>query len=165
MSDVYRSAASVLLLRPTEVCTRDGCKRVYQILLIHKPRKQDAWQLPQGGVESGETIPNAAMRELKEEAGIDVAELFGESDKVYQYDFPPSFRRFRPDNVRGQRIAFVFALCGSDTRVSVDQKEVDSSAWADLSQISLYVKRKEYADLVVDLYGEAVAILDRRDAA
>ena len=55
MPDVYRSAASILVLKPVDVCLPGGkCETVYQILLLHKPRKKDAWQLPQGGVEGGE---------------------------------------------------------------------------------------------------------------
>jgi 8-oxo-dGTP diphosphatase len=41
-----------------------------KILLIKNPKR--GWELPGGGVESGESIRNAAIREVKEEAGIDV---------------------------------------------------------------------------------------------
>jgi len=160
MTDVYRSAASILVLRPSEVCDRDGnCKTVYQILLLHKPRKKDSWQLPQGGVEQGETIEQAAVRELCEEAGIGDCQVLGKSPHVYQYDFPPSFRRFRPDNVCGQRIEYVFTVVDANTPVRVDQNEIDSYVWVDISQMPQYVKRKEYIDLVHALYEEALASL------
>ncbi len=61
MPDVYRSAASLIVLRP-----RRGGSGDPQMLLLHKPRKRDAWQLPQGGCEEGETIEQAALRELME---------------------------------------------------------------------------------------------------
>lgn len=41
-----------------------------KILLIKNPKR--GWELPGGGVEKGETIPDAAIREVKEEAGIDI---------------------------------------------------------------------------------------------
>jgi len=152
MPDIYRAAASVLVLRPS---SSEG----YQMLLLHKPRKKDSWQLPQGGVEQGETVPVAALRELQEEAGIIGCRLLGESERVYAYDFPPSFRRFRPDNVKGQRIRYVFAEAPKDATVTVDGKEVDAFLWVDLSQVPLHIHRKEYAELVVSLYEEAMNIL------
>ena len=156
MTDVYRRAASILVLRPVEVCKPGGvCETVYQILLLHKPRKKDAWQLPQGGVEAGEDVTQAALRELQEEAGLSGCRVIGTSERVYQYDFPASYRRFRPDNVKGQHISFIFALAPKDAVVTVDNKEVDGSVWIDLSQVPQYVKRGEYVEIVNGLYDEA----------
>lgn len=154
--EVYREAASVLVLKPASVCAPDGCGTVYQLLLLHKPRARDAWQLPQGGVESGESIEQAALRELREEAGVADAKIFGASERVYQYDFPASFRRLRPDNVKGQRIGYVFAEVSPDARIRVDGREVDAHAWVELPQLPRYIKRRAYADVVRSLYDEAL---------
>ena len=152
MEEIYRSAASILVLR----LAPDS----HQILLLHKPRKKDAWQLPQGGVEAGETVTEAALRELKEEAGLNDCRVLGTSARVYQYDFPASFRRFRPDNVKGQRIQYVFALAPGDAVVKVDEKEVDGFMWVPLAGLGEYVRRGEYLDLVKCLYDEALAWID-----
>lgn len=157
MDDVYRSAASVVVLRPTDVCSPDGCATVYQILLLHKPRKKDDWQLPQGGVEEGENIEQAALRELMEEAGISNVKVIGKSPEKYKYDFPESFRRFRPDNVRGQCIEYVFALAPADVKVQVDGKEIDSHVWVLPEQLALYIHRKQYVECVEKLMREAIA--------
>lgn len=156
MKEVYRSAASVLVLRP--VLKRKG---IFQILLLHKPRKRDAWQLPQGGREEGETTGQAALRELCEEAGIRTATLLGPSQEVYQYDFPPSYRRFRPDHVKGQRIEFIVAHVPTEISVYVDRKEVDRFIWAYPEQLRLYVKRKEYLALIRRVYEEAKGMLGK----
>ena len=47
-----------------------------------------SWQMPQGGVNEGETFEEAAFREMREEVGTDKAELIRISDKVYTYDLP-----------------------------------------------------------------------------
>lgn len=149
VSDVYRLAASILLLRPLG-------EGKYELLLLHKPRKKDAWQLPQGGVEAGESMEDAAVRELKEEASIEGVTLLGASRECYQYDFPQSFRRFRPDNVCGQKIGYVFALTDKDAKVKVDAKEVDKHVWVGLSELPRYIKRDEYLALTQRLYQEAL---------
>lgn len=145
--EIYRQAASVVLLRSSS----EGV----EVLLLHKPRKRDAWQLPQGGVEEGEDVRKAAFRELQEEAGIAQVTVLGQSREVYQYDFPASYRRFRPDNVRGQHIAYVFAAVPSDVAVAVDHKEVDDFAWVSAAHFPRYIRRAAYLDLVRRLLREA----------
>lgn len=150
---MYRLAASILVLR----ISGEG----YQFLLLHKPRRNDAWQLPQGGVEPGETVEQAALRELQEEANVTDCVVIGKSEKVYSYNFPESFRRFRPDNVCGQKIQYVFALLDPLKRVRVDGKEIDAHVWITLDQLKDFVERKEYLELVNDLYQEAVKTIRR----
>lgn len=132
----------------------------YSILLLHKPRKKDAWQLPQGGVEGNETPEECAVRELQEEAGLSDARVLGRSDTIYQYDFPTSYRRFRPDNICGQKIYFVFGLAPVGSDVQVDNKEVDQFRWLPVEQLPKFLKRKEYLDLVKHLYDEALKLVE-----
>ena len=47
-----------------------------------------AWQMPQGGIDKGETPRQAALRELKEEIGTDKAEILTESRRWLYYDVP-----------------------------------------------------------------------------
>ena len=49
---------------------------------------QEAWQMPQGGVDKGENVEVAAKRELYEETGIQSIRIIKKSDKEYIYDLP-----------------------------------------------------------------------------
>jgi len=149
-AEIYRQCASVVVFRR-------GANGI-EVLLLKKPRKNDAWQLPQGGVEAGEDTAQAALRELKEEAGIS-ANLLGSSERIYQYDYPPSYRRFRPDLVKGQHISFVFAEVPVDVVIAVDHKEIIDSIWVTEAELPQYIRRKEYQSLIRSLLAEGIPLL------
>lgn len=54
-----------------------------------------AWQMPQGGIDRGETAAEAARRELYEEIGLREATLLAEAPDWYAYDFPSGIGRGR----------------------------------------------------------------------
>lgn len=155
VTDCYREAASILLLRPGE----NGGWDDFEVFLIHKPRKKDAWQLPQGGKEAGETDEQCAVRELKEEAGISGVQVLAVSKEVYKYDFPKSYRRFRPDNICGQKIAFVIGTVDRNAQHALDGVEVNDCVWVQPKGMGKYVRRKEYFALVKGLIDEARELL------
>ena len=61
------------LVSPVEaaggVVTRTNASGELEILVVHRPR-YDVWSLPKGKLEPGETIEQAALREVQEETGI-----------------------------------------------------------------------------------------------
>ena len=52
-------------------------------------QKDDAWQMPQGGIDGAETPRQAAFRELQEEIGTNKADIIAESKGWFYYDVPP----------------------------------------------------------------------------
>ncbi|ORZ24565.1 hypothetical protein BCR42DRAFT_403191 [Absidia repens] len=105
---LYRSVASIMVRRPP-LTSNNNLSANYLFedpmhsfsrhkdsslyLLVKKPRKENAWQLPQGGVDPGETIAQGALRELEEECGLDIKVKLVETTPscYYQYQFPEAF--------------------------------------------------------------------------
>ena len=150
----YRHAVSAIVLKPSSACSPDGCTQLQSILLVHKPRKRDAWQLPQGGIEAGETQVQAAFRELQEETGLTLSGDVHVSPHTYCYDFPPEFvRRHNPVNA-GQTLCFVVIETKGDLKVTVEQNEVDAYVWVLPEQLPQYIERKEYLDVITQVLDE-----------
>ncbi|MGO3278522.1 MAG: NUDIX hydrolase [Brevibacterium aurantiacum] len=58
------------ILAAGALCWRQGSEGI-EVALIHRPRYND-WSWPKGKVESRETLPETAVREVKEETGLDI---------------------------------------------------------------------------------------------
>jgi len=77
----------------------------------------DNWQMPQGGIDRGESPRQAALRELKEEVGTDKAEILAEAAKWLRYDV----RGRSPDGSGADAIAAKCrngSPCGSSARTT-----------------------------------------------
>jgi len=90
------------------VLTRDGA----QVLCVQRP-DVGYWVLPGGGIDTGEEPSDAAMREVKEETGLDV--------RVVRL-----MAHYSPVN-RLARETYLFACepIGGQLRVSTESKKVD----------------------------------------
>ena len=79
MSDLpYRPCVGIMLFN------KDGKVFVGQRI----DQTVEGWQMPQGGIDKGETPKQAALRELQEEVGTDKAEILGEMEDWITYDLP-----------------------------------------------------------------------------
>ena len=92
------------------------------------------WQMPQGGVDRGESTLEAAYRELEEEIGVraEHVDLLEESADWYYYEFPIDVRTKMKPRGRyvGQRQKwFAFRFKGRDADVKLDTHTPEFSDW------------------------------------
>jgi putative (di)nucleoside polyphosphate hydrolase len=118
-------------------------------------KTSEAWQMPQGGIDPGETPKAAVMRELMEEVGTDKAEIIFELPDWLFYDLPAEIAaKLWKGRYKGQRQKwFVLRFLGDDKDIDINTAEPEFSEWkwADLKELPHLVvpfKRNLYAEVI-----------------
>lgn len=95
-----------------------GCRRAGGAALP----SAHAWQMPQGGIDPGETPHDAALRELYEETNIRSVSLLHESPDWLRYDIPSNISGLPwKGRFRGQRQKwFAFRFLGDEAEIDVE---------------------------------------------
>jgi putative (di)nucleoside polyphosphate hydrolase len=116
-----------------------------------------AWQMPQGGIDNGEGVREAALRELWEETGVtaDLVEIVAVTPNWLRYDLPPELLgKVWKGRYRGQKQKWVLMrFLGRDQQIRIDTLEPEFSEWrwltpdAVLEQIVPF-KREVYAEVL-----------------
>ena len=143
----YRPGAGVMLVN------REGKVFVAQRI----DSTLEAWQMPQGGLDEGETPEEGAFRELEEETGIprDKVEIVAAAPEPLLYDLPHDLvGKLWKGKWRGQRQHwFLLRFLGEDSDVNIGTEHPEFRAWKwtdpeDLPATIVPFKRKLYEDVL-----------------
>lgn len=115
----------------------------------------EGWQMPQGGIDDGETPREAAMRELEEEVGTRDAEILREHSEWLNYDLPPRLIGVAlKGKYRGQTQKwFALRFRGKDSDIDIETRHQEFSAWKwlsldELPRLIVPFKRDTYAKVI-----------------
>jgi putative (di)nucleoside polyphosphate hydrolase len=120
------------------------------------------WQMPQGGIDSGEAPAEAALRELAEETGMRTGRIIAESAHWHAYDLPPGLLgRVWGGRYRGQTQKwFAIRFEGCDREIDIHptdhDPEFDAWRWAPLDELPRLIvpfKRDVYAKVIEEFRG------------
>lgn len=91
----------------------------------------EGWQMPQGGIDEGETPAEAGLRELKEEVGTGKAVILREMDEWLYYDLPKHLLGVAlHGRYRGQKQKWLaMRFTGKDSDINIKTHEPEFAAW------------------------------------
>jgi len=119
----YRSNVGIMLIND------DGHVFVGQRL----DNNQNAWQMPQGGIDGDEDPESAAYRELLEETGIEQenVKFLATSSKWLLYDLPEDLiPKLWDGKYRGQKQKwFLFKFLGTNKDINISTEHPEFSSW------------------------------------
>ncbi len=116
------------------------------------------WQMPQGGIDEGETPHQAALRELHEETNVSSVTLLAEAPNWLSYDLPPEANKRWSGKYVGQTQRwFAMRFEGRDDEIDIHapaggahKPEFDEWRWEKLSSLPELIvpfKRPVYEEL------------------
>ncbi len=115
----------------------------------------EGWQMPQSGIDDGESPEAAALRELKEEVGTDKAEIIRSLDEWFAYDLPAHLVGVAlHGKYRGQKQKwFALRFLGSDKDINLTAHEPEFATWRwapmdDLLALIVPFKRDTYKKVI-----------------
>ncbi len=131
------------------------------ILLCQRSDEYKTWQLPQGGIDTGEDVTTALMRELTEEIGTNDIQIIHQLEQKIKYDWPEHARKY--GFVGQEQTYFLAKLLGKvDIENAVDDEFVDYT-WVDAKEFKLRIsgfKKGAYIkalDLLIEKFPTVIA--------
>ena len=106
---------------------------------------QEAWQMPQGGIDKDEDIESAAKRELFEETGIQSIRIIKRSEKIYTYDLPQHLLgKIWKGKYKGQKQKwFLMRYLGKDEDINIKTNKPEFLEWK-------WIELDKITEVVVD---------------
>lgn len=147
----YRPCAGFMLVN------REGLVFVGQRI---DPSAHGFWQMPQGGIDKGEDVREAALRELQEEIGVaaHMVDVIAQSAQPYLYDLPTELLgKVWKGKYRGQEQHwFLGRFLGEDADIDLEAHnppEFNAWRWVApdlLPELIVPFKRAVYEGLVAE---------------
>ena len=130
--------------------------------------KLEAWQMPQGGIDDGEDIVDAAFREMKEEIGTNNAKILAETKQWYKYDLPYYLiNKLWNGRYRGQRQKwFLIKYLGKDEDININGVNIEFVDWRwvkieELTQIIVPFKRNLYISVIEEFRDVIISLKEK----
>jgi putative (di)nucleoside polyphosphate hydrolase len=120
MTKPYRQGVGIILVN------KSG-----RVFVAERIDTRGAWQMPQGGIDKGESPREAALRELHEETGTDKARIIAVTRNWLRYDLPAALQsKVWKGKYRGQEQKwFLMRFTGEDADINIATERPEFAQW------------------------------------
>ena len=152
-SSAFRLGVGIMLV--------NADKKVFVGRRIDQTRQKEndivskVWQMPQGGIDSGEHLKEALWREMDEEIGCSKGEIIAESKEWYSYDLSLDLQiRLWGGRFQGQKQKwFLVKFLGEEKDINLNTHYPEFSSWKwvdcdELIDIIVPFKKELYKKIV-----------------
>lgn len=145
----YRPCAGILLINEAD-----------HVFVGERLDRPGAWQMPQGGIDAGETPEDAAVRELEEEIGVSArdVEILSRTEDWILYDLPDQLKgKMWGGKYAGQKqIWFKMKLLAGDDAINIHTAHPEFGQWKWSSPADVLA---EIVDFKRDVYRSVLSAL------
>lgn len=145
---MYRKGVSALIINPKD-----------EFLIVNlNSFEEQFYAIPGGGVEEGESLEEAAYREVKEELGIDAKslELVGKGEVPLQFTFKTPKVKNGIEIIGSERHFFGFKFIGDDNEIKLQEDEVRAYKWVPFTELDKFLlfdnQLTETSEKLVELF-------------
>ncbi len=155
MKKPYRPNVAAMLRRPA-----DG-----KILLAERINIPGAWQLPQGGVDAGESKADAVVREVLEELGVHahLLRVLAEAPPL-RYDFPEDYSAPIAREFAGQtQTVFLMDFLGTDDDFDLahfEEPEFCATQWVEprAAPPMIWAMKRHIVQAAIDVFAPYLSV-------
>ncbi len=153
MAEEYRENVAALIINKDK-----------KVLMCEHVWIDNAWQLPQGGIEENESKDKALLRELEEELGTNKFKIIDSMNESLKYKFPYYLREKYQFDGQEQTFFLVY-FYGDDSEIRFDNQEkpeFKDFQWVDYEEPPIkviYFKKLSYLK-AVNYFKEKVEKVD-----
>ncbi len=127
------------------------------LIIKHAEFPGEHWQLPQGGTD-GDSLRQAAVRELYEETAISSIKILKISMLKYKYKFPLVSPEYENSFIGQQQTPVFIRFTGDDDEIKMDPREISDFKWVRPDELVKSVV-KARRDFTTKIYNELKTIL------
>ncbi|MFT5835181.1 MAG: putative (di)nucleoside polyphosphate hydrolase [Sulfurimonas sp.] len=110
--DLYRPNVAMIIVS-------NNYPQKKEIFIAQRNDLTDKWQFPQGGIDEGEEVQEALLRELEEEIGTNKIEIVAEYPEWISYDFPPKIAK-KMSPYKGQKQKYFLVKLKKSANININ---------------------------------------------